>query len=288
MPLLRSMTALARWLSAPCLSLACAAGNAGTSVTPPPPRLHYTMASHTFAVADAGRSPDERSMARDVEWTYPIFTDTRDPAVRALNAWLRQQSLELLLGDKAGAVPPSDAQVVAQAAADQDFIDGGIDQAVITPEGAFGRYRSFRYNSEMIGGTHPSHALSSPLYSLDRRAEISVADLFKPDDEGVLPALYDAQVHSPTQSCPDQEFSWRWTSLVAEDTLGFEYPFAPGRGREGVDCLVVVIQSPAIARLLKSPRSLRPRFELVDDTARPAVHHAAKASAAAASAASAP
>ena len=86
------------------------------------------MATHRFAVADPRRVPDERSMARDVEWSYPVFSDTRDPATSSLNAWARHESLRLLLLEVDDADRLTDAQVVAKATASQDFIDSGIDQ----------------------------------------------------------------------------------------------------------------------------------------------------------------
>jgi len=201
-------------------------------------------------------------MARDVEWGYPVYNDTRDLAVPALNAWARHESLKLLFSEVGDADQLTDAQVVAKAIVSQDFLDSGIDQAVVRPDAALGRYRSVTDFSEMTGGTHPVHGMSVHLYSLDRRAEVEVATLFKPDDDGALQDLFDAQ---PEAACPDASFDWAQASLTAIDTLAFEYPYRPGRGLKDIDCSLLVIHCPAVTRLLKSPRSLTPEYQLVED-----------------------
>lgn len=221
------------------------------------------MATHRFTVADPSRDPDRHSMARDVEWSYPVFGDTRDPATVALNAWARHESLKLLFPEANDVDQLGDAEVMAKAIASQDFIDSGIDQAVVRPNAALGRYRSVTDFSESIGGTHPIHGISIHLYSLDHRAEVAVESLFKPDAPDVLKELFDAQ---PEAACPDASFSWAQASLRAIDTLAFEFPYSPGRNLEGIDCGLLVIHSPKVAQLLKSPRRLRPRYQLVDDT----------------------
>ena len=271
-----------RWIASLLLALACIASHAAPAATrkSPTPRLHYTIVTHRFDVVDSGRPPDERSMARQVEWSYPVFTVTRDPATAALNAWVRLQSLQLLLGDAPDVAQLSDEQAVAKAVADQDFIDGGADQASIVPASALGRLRGFRYYGESIGGNHPIHGLTSHLFNLDARKEVSVESLFKADDDGILPALYDAQVQPPNPVCTGREFGWADVTLRSADTLVFDYPYEPGHKHGDVDCDFIVIESPQVTRLLKSPRRLRPDYALEDDTPRPLVHHRAKKSAA--------
>lgn len=250
------------WLAA---GLACATGAAATSKghAPPQPQVHYTMVTHKFAVTDPGRDPDERSMARDVEWSYPVFTDTRDPAMPALNAWARQRSLVLLLRTLNGEERLGDDAVIAKAVASQDFIDEGVEQAVVRPETALGRYRGVTAFGEAMGGAHPYHQLAPHLFSLDRRAEVPVASLFKPDDDDVLQQLFDAQ---PEAACPDASFDWAQATVSADDTVLFQYPYRPGRNLKDVDCGLLAIQGPPVTRLLKSPRSLRPRYQLVEDS----------------------
>ena len=128
---------------------------------------------------------------------------------------------------------------------------------------ALGRYRGVTGFSESAGGAHPVHGVSVHLYSLDQKVEVDVASLFKPDDEEVLKELFDAQ---PEAACPDASFDLARASLSAIDTLAFEYPYRPGRSLKDVDCGMLVIQSPKVTRLLKAPSSLRPRYQLVDDT----------------------
>jgi hypothetical protein len=249
--------------------LACTSNGAAAPRVSASPEVHYTMTTHRFAVADPHRNPDEISMARDVEWSYPVFSDTHDPATRGLNAWARHESLKLLLLEVDDADRLTDAQVVAKAIASQDFLDSGIDQAVVLPDAALGRYRGVTDVSESTGGTHPVHGTSVHLYSLDSRAEVDVASLFKPDDDGVLEELFEAQ---PEAACPDASFDWAQARLSSIDTLAFEYPYRPGRNLKDVDCSMLVIQSPKVTQLLKSPSSLHPRYRLVDDTRRrPAV-----------------
>jgi len=243
--------------------LACAASVAAA----PRPRasleLHYTMVTHRFAVADyPGRDPDLRDPTRNIEWRYPVFRDPHDPATPALNAWIRHESLKLLDLDIGDADRLTDDQVIARAIASHEFADGGIDQATVMPDTALGRYRSITTYSEIVGGTHPVHGISTHLFSLDRRTEIPVSSLFKPDDDGVLQALFDAQ---PEAACPDASFDWAQASLTSIDTLSFEFPYRPGRGLKDVDCGVLGIHGPQVTRMLESPRSLRPAWRLVMD-----------------------
>ena len=215
-PAHRLPTALSGAFAVLAVSLACVSNGIAASQAATPPKVHYTMRTYRFAVTDPGRDPDERSMARDVEWSYPVYSDTRDLAISALNAWARHESLKLLLSEVGDADQLTDAQVVAKAIASQDFLDSGIDQAVVRPGAALGRYRSVTDFSEMTGGTHPVHGISVHLYSLDLRAEVEVATLFKPDDDGALQDLFDAQ---PEAACPDASFDWAQASLTAIDTL---------------------------------------------------------------------
>ncbi len=269
------MIGVPRRLTSLVAGLACAASVAAAApVTEPRPTLHYTMVTHRFAVADprhdpqrdavddAQRSPYERSLARNVEWSYPVFDDARDPATPALNAWARHESLKLLLVEVGEADRQTDAQVIANAIASQDFIDAGVDQAWVQPGAALGRYRGITGYSEAIGGSHPWHQVSPLLYDLDRRAEAHVAGLFKPDADDALKDLFDAQ---PEAACPDAAFEWAQASLNGIDTLTFEYPYRPGRNRQDIDCGLLMIKSPRVARLLKSPRRLSPEYTLVED-----------------------
>lgn len=262
----RSLTTIVRQLAGLAASLACATCVAATPKghAPPQLQLHYTMVTHKFSVTDyPGRDPDERSMARDVEWSYPVFNDTLDPATPALNAWARRQSLALLLRELHGEDLLGDDEVIAKAIANHDFIDEGVVQAVVTPDAALGRYRGVTAYGEAIGGSHPYHQLAPHLFSLDRRAEIEVASLFKPDDEDVLKDLFDAQ---PEAACPDATFDWAQASVSADDTVVFEYPYRPGRNLKDIACGLLAIQGPQVTRLLKSPSSLRPRHQLVEDS----------------------
>lgn len=248
------------WLVA---GIACAAPAAAAPRAPTTPEIHYTMVTHRFTVADApGRDPDERDMGREVEWRYPVFDDPHDPATPALNAWMRHESLALLLVDVGDADRLTDAQVIAQASASREFIDNGIDEAGVQPDIALGRYRGVTEVSEGVGGAHPDHRVSAHLYSLDRHAEVEVASLFKPGAADELQELFDAQ---PEAECPDARFEWAQASLSALDTLSFEFPYQPGRTLENVDCTLLVIRSPKVTRLLKSARSLSPRFQVVED-----------------------
>ena len=70
----------------------------------------------------------------------------------------------------------------------------------------------------------------------------------------------------PVEACPDPSFDLAQASLSAIDTLAFEYPCRPGRNLKDVDCGMLVIQSPKVTRLLKAPSSLRPGYQLIDDT----------------------
>jgi len=229
------------------------------------PSLHFTMASYKFDVQDLDRKPDDLSMARNVEWRYPVFVDARDPATRALNAWLRQWAVRLLLGDGAlahQAVTLTDRELIAKASVDPQFIDNGIDQVDIQPARALGRYRSFVAYEESTGGVHPVHGVDYMLYDLASRGQREVSDLFKPGSEDTLPELFDAQKRKGSNPCDFREFGWPGAQLADADTLVFEYPYQPG---QGVDCDVIQVKGPQVARLLRSPRSLSPVFDLVED-----------------------
>ena len=228
--------------------------------------LHFRIAHYEFDVADAGRAGGERSLQRRVQWEYPVFADTRDPATRALNAWIRLQAVRLLLGDSplaAEAGRLTDRALVARAAVDRDFADSGIDQAVLRPAAALGRYRGIFGNLGGIGGAHPFHGTAYRLYDLDSRSERQVAELFKPDAEASLADLYDDQKSSDGHPCDFRGFGWGDAELAAVDALAFEYPYQPG---QDVECEVVAVKGPAVTRLLKSPQRLRPDYELVEDT----------------------
>jgi hypothetical protein len=250
------------WLVAAC---AIAHGASPPAAAAPHPQLHYTMASYKFDVQDPDRNPDDRSMARSVEWRYPVFAHTRDRATDALNAWLRQWAVRLLVGDgplAQQAAHLTDRELIAKASIDPDFIDNGIGQVAIQPGRALGRYRSFVAYEESTGGVHPVHGVDYSLYDLATRGPRAVADLFKPGSEDTLSELYDAQKRNGSNPCEFREFGWPGAQLADADTLAFEYPYEPG---QGVDCDVILVKAPQVARLLRSPRSLRPVFDVVED-----------------------
>lgn len=249
------------------LLTACAIAQAASPTAPAGPlaQVHYKMASYKFDIQDKDRSPDDRSMARSVEWQYPVFADTHDPATRALNAWLRQWAVSLLVGDgplAQQAARLTDRELIAKAALDPEFVDNGAEQVVIHPARAMGRYRSFVAYEGSNGGAHPIHGVDEVLYDLASGGPRSVSDLFKPGSEETLSELYDAQKGKGGNACDFRQFGWQGASLVDAETLAFEYPYQPG---QGVDCDVIVVKGPQVARLLRSPRSLSPVFDLVED-----------------------
>ncbi|HEY9025733.1 MAG TPA: hypothetical protein VIP05_15630, partial [Burkholderiaceae bacterium] len=199
-------------------------------------------------------------------WQYPVFTDTRDPATAALNAWIRTQAVQLLLAPSplaTQALHLTDRELIARAAVDRDFVDSGVDQAVWLPGAALGRYRAIEGYSEYVGGSHPVHRVKARLYDMRRREERALRDLFRLDAQDKLEDLYDAQKkQDDAHPCEFRHFDWSSAALAAPDTLGFEYPYEPGHG---VECDDIVVKGRAVARLLKSPRELAPVFQLVAD-----------------------
>ncbi len=257
------------WLALACAPPACglaqdaaSAARAAAAAAPARPVVHYRTAGGVFSAPHASWDADNQA-PRQVEWRYPVFTDTSDRATVKLNAWIGRESLKLLLGDDEAAdaaMRLDDPQVMAFAARQPVFIESELDQAEIQVALALGIYRTFTFYSEVEGIAHPAHIVTPHLYDLRRGEERRVQDLFADDDDGELPDLYDQQNKSDAHPCEQYGFDWRNAALGGRDALHFEYPYQPGWD---VECENASVIGPQVARLLKSPRDLEPIYDVL-------------------------
>ena len=225
------------------------------------PVITYEFAEYSFTVPGPAGDDGSVPRPRDVEWSYPVFTE-KDRATAQLNAWVRIQSLHMLLGDSglfAQAPHLSDEQVIERAIKDQEFVDSGIDQAEMRPLVAVGIYRSFFAYGEAPGSYHPFHWIWHALYNVRLAHEQPVSELFKPDDAHVLDQLYDKATKRDTHSCDEPSFNWDEAELAGADQLDFKYGFDPDKDE---DCDLVQLRGYKVTKLLKIPRDLAPTFRL--------------------------
>ncbi|MFL6682620.1 MAG: hypothetical protein ACJ8IK_30055 [Burkholderiaceae bacterium] len=234
------------------------------------PALHYRAVTYAFEVPyprDDDHAPAKRHR---VEWVYPVFEPARDPATRALNGWVRLQSLRALLPEDTplwrAAARLKDREIVARAPADRGLVDAGIASATVHVEAAAGRYRSFTVLQASVRereGDDDGSGIDHDLYDMRTGRTVDIADLFVADDRGALEALFQAYYASADFTCrSERHFDWAKAWLAGEQRIGLWFPLGY---REDPRCSDVLLDDPAMTRLLRTPGDLAPEFRLVRD-----------------------
>lgn len=237
------------------------------------PTLRYRVVTYTFEAPyprGDGHKPGERHR---VDWVYPVFAPSRDPATRALNGWVRLQSLRALLPEdtplRRAAAHLTDREIVARAPADHGLVDAEIGSATVMVEAAAGRYRSFTVLQVSVRereGDDDGSGVDHDLYDLRSGRSVDVADLFVADDHGALEALFQAYFATADFTCRrERHFDWSKAWLAGEQRIGLWFPL---EYREDPRCADVLLDDPAVTRLLKSPDELAPEYRLVRDEPR--------------------
>jgi hypothetical protein len=268
---LAAIAMIAALLSVPRTFGATAPGSAATTApAAAPPVLHYRVVTYTFEAPyprDGQHAPGERHR---VEWVYPVFAPAADPATRALNGWLRRQSLDVLLPEdtplRRDAAHLTDRQVVARAPADRGLVRAEIGSATVMVEAAAGRYRSFtslQVSLQEHEGDDDGSGVDHLLYDMRSSRTVDIADLFVADDHGVLDTLFQAYYAGADFTCRrERHFDWLKAWLAGEQRIGLFFPLAY---REDPRCADVLLDDPAVTRLLKAPDDLAPDYTLVRD-----------------------
>lgn len=235
-----------------------------------PATLHYRVVTYSFQAPyprGDGHPPGARHR---VEWVYPVFAPARDPATRALNGWVRLQSLRALLPDDTplwrAAAHLTDREIVARAPADRGLVDAEIGSATVMVEAAAGRYRSFTVLQVSVRereGDDDGSGVDHDLYDLRSGRPVDVADLFVADDHGALEGLFQSYYATADFTCRrERHFDWAKAWLAGEQRIGLWYPL---EYREDPRCSDVLLDDPAVTRLLKAPDDLAPEYSLVRD-----------------------
>ncbi|HEY8877634.1 MAG TPA: hypothetical protein VIN03_08740 [Roseateles sp.] len=219
--------------------------------------IAYRQAEYRIKFAE-GASPDG-----SMQWAYPVVLPVQAAAHRRLNAWLREQALqvfkqcELTQARDFRAMP--DAQLVASLSAEPGFVDCALLQSVIGPREAFGRYVTFERHTEWLGQARPQHGVELLVFDLNRGVAVELATLFKPEALEVLnEALAELIAEDKSRpECSGRQFGWSQLSLRPPADVFITYPYNP---REWAECGdgVESLSGPVVAGQLLHSERLRP------------------------------
>ena len=261
------MHSILRVLFAVLLAVAAAADPTATfAADPRTTHLEFKTVIHTFGIAADSSGPGADSTT--VDWSYPVFVDSRDPDTRALNSWLRDQSLKILLDGSRlidHASKMSDEEVIERAGVDRDLADLGYSEysVYVTPMTALGIYRDFVFEGRFTPRDGQYSSLREHrLYNMKKRREQRVDELFTDEIFDVLSDIMAAMPKSDGEDCPDQSelFGWQNAYLVAQDSIGVDFYLKTFQLAECAETLV--IRDPRIKAGLKSPRDMTPVVDL--------------------------
>lgn len=216
--------------------------------------LAYRQAKYSIGAAGANNA---------MEWAYPVVLPAQTPTHRRLNAWLREQALEIFLHCELTAAldlkAMPDRKLVADLSADPDFAACGLLQAVIEPREAFGRYVTFELTTELGGGNRPLQGTQVLVFDMVSGIPMSLETLFKP---GALDAINDALARqiAKDRSRPDclgRPFKWSQVSLRPPADLFISFPYHP---REWSECGdgVEALSGQVVSTQFLKPAQLRP------------------------------
>jgi len=234
------------------------------------PTLHYRAVTYTFEAPYPQDGDHARGQRHRVEWVYPVFAPARDPATRALNGWVRLQSLRALLPEDTplwrAAAHLTDREIVARAPTDRGLVEAEVGSATVMVDAAAGRYRSFTVLQVSVrerAGDDDGNGVDHDLYDMRTGRPVDVADLFVADDHGTLEALFQAAFATSDFTCRNERhFDWSKAWLAGAQRIGLWYPLGY---REDPRCSDVTLDDPTLARLLKAPDDLAPEYRLVRD-----------------------
>lgn len=138
--------------------------------------LNYRVAGGTVAEWSKSSLPDD-APNMGIDWKYPVFQDSDKSRLKALNGWLRTESLKaLFLGE---APKFKDSAILAKLKNDPEFYSSALSQAVLTPTKNFGSYMFFTLNQEWQGSTRPQHGVRTLMFDYGTGKPVTVKDLFK-------------------------------------------------------------------------------------------------------------
>lgn len=240
-----------------CSAAFAAEGNEAT--------IAYRQAEYRISFAQ-GAGPDG-----SMEWAYPVVLPLQTPAHRRLNAWLREQALQVFkqceLTQARDLRAMSDAQLVASLSAEPGFVDCALLQSVIGPREAFGRYVIFERHTEWLGQARPQHGVELLVFDLKRGAAVELATLFKPEALEVLnEALAELIAEDKSRpECSGRRFGWSQLSLRPPAEVFITFPYNP---REWAECGdgIESLSGPVVAEQLLHPELLRPLRRWVKQT----------------------
>lgn len=225
--------------------------------------IQYRMAEYAFEVSapDAGLNAN----GFKVDWEYPVILGGKPNQTRVLNSWLRQQSLKVLVGCSAtltSSLKKTDRQIIESLSSNHDFVECGIDQSVVVPLAAFGRYISFEMFTEVIGAFRPQHGIEILTFNMESGNPIAIEFLFKPDALGELNSALSEQLRKTKLNCSDRKFDWSQVSVRPPNQLFIHYPYDPAEWAQCGDG-VEMLEGHVVSRQLLKRNTLQPLRRLV-------------------------
>lgn len=219
------------------------------------PELRYRQAEYRIGAADANNA---------MAWSYPVVLPLQAPAHQRLNAWLREQALEIFqecdLAARLGLPAMPDRKIVEVLNRTPEFWECGLLQSTITPQEAFGRFVSFKVFTEHGGGNRPLHGVKTLVFDMVSGTAVDLANLFKP---GALDELNDALAKQMARDrrrwpdCPGRKFNWSLATLRPPAELLLTFPHDPAEWSRCGDG-VAVLSGRVVRAQLAQPALLQP------------------------------
>ncbi|MFG6467841.1 hypothetical protein [Roseateles sp. BYS87W] len=235
-----------------CAALFCGIAHAAGSE----PELLYRQAEYRIGAADANNA---------MAWSYPVVLPLQTPAHQRLNAWLREQALEIFqecdIAATLGLRAMPDRKLVEVLNRTPAFWECGLLQSTIAPREAFGRYVSFEVFTEYGGnGVRPLHGVKTLVFDMVGGAAVDLASLFKPgalEELNYALAKQMAKDRKRWPDCPGRKFDWSLATLRPPADLLLTFPHDPmewSRCGDGV----AVLSGRVVRAQLAQPALLQP------------------------------
>lgn len=230
------------------------------------PTIPYRLVKYTLVAPAAATAAGQGQ--REATWSYPVVGGAQSGRFKALNGWLRQQSIEPL--KHCSAIPQeqllrlTDRQLVQTLGSAPEFLDCAVIESSIDVEPiAFGRFISFRLYTEWLGLAHMFHYLGFLHFDLSSEKEADLSTLFK---AGALEELNEVVAETIAKTrplCSGRDFKWHQVSLQPPDRLFIVFTFESAKLQ---DCGDGSEQKSgrAVSRLIRNPADLRPTRKMIE------------------------
>lgn len=233
--------------------------NAKPASAQPDIPTRYRKSEYTFKAQSS--NAEHNTADFDVEWSYPVFVNGGAKVRIALNTWLRELSLKSLAACSKvhlnGLLRMTDRKIVESLRHKKQLVECGLDQSVLIPINAVGRFMVVEHVTESIGLVKSHHDIQIYFFDTIAMTPINVASLFKPDALAALDDALNEEIRETRPECPGRHFDWSMVTVRPPSSVFITFPYNPAEWDACGDG-VEMIEGQVVAEQLLDPSALIP------------------------------